>query len=104
MTPPAAPRRLDLGTPAREGELWFVLENSVFLKAPRPGQAYRSDREIERERKSEKGRRGGTRRQRQEIGVHQTTGRRVTVTVPHPAREPPTPSIGSRAKVELILM
>ena len=62
------------------------------------------DREIERERKSEKGRRGGTRRQRQEIGVHQTTGRQVTVTVPHPAREPPTPSIGSRAKVELILM
>ena len=26
LTPPAAPRRLDLRTPAREGEIWFVLE------------------------------------------------------------------------------
>ena len=57
MTPPAAPRRLDLGTPAREGEFWFVLENSVFLKAPRPGQAYKErqgDREREKKREREK--------------------------------------------------
>ena len=61
------------------------------------------DKEIETGRTVKKGQ-AETRKQRQEIGVHQTTGRQVTVTVPHPAREPPTPSIGSRAKVELILM
>ena len=103
MTPPAAPRRLDLGTPAREGEFWFVLENSVFLKAPRPGQAYKErqgDREREKKREREK------RRDKETATGNRSSpnNRQVTVTVPHPAREPPTPSIGSRAKVELILM
>ena len=53
------------------------------------------DKEIETGRTVKKGQ-AETRKQRQKIGVHQTTGSQVTVTVPHPAREPSTPSIGSR--------
>ena len=53
------------------------------------------DKEIETGRTVKKGQ-AETRKQRQKIGVHQTTGSQVTVTVPHPAREPSTPSIANQ--------